>query len=468
MVDRLILAAHPFFKSCGSLAIVVALAALTGCATTDWSPVNAPLAGPIDAKPLFYAVPSAEDGVALGLSFSGGGTRAAAFAYGVLDGLRQHAAADGRSLLDHVKFLSSVSGGSVTAAYYGLFHDRIFADFEQRFLFANAEFDLRTTFGPGIITAALTGGINDQTRLPRWFERELFGRASVKDLMNSSPSVVVNATDVYNRVPFAFTAQTFDAICSDPASVLVADAVAASAAVPVAFVPIVMQIYKDRCLSPLPVWVRAALDDPLAGAKLRATAAAWERYRNDPEVNFLKLADGGIADNFGLSSLSLLLELMDGPGHLVDLAKIRRLVVLVIDAGQQQTGVWTRTAGGSSGIDLAVAAINTGIELSARTNFDLFGRLAREWKRKAIAARCGGPGLARAAAQEPARRCADIDVMVRRLSFDDLGPLRARELSKVSTRFVLPQDEVAAIIQAGRDVVRVVPWEPPQNLARRQ
>jgi NTE family protein len=437
-----------------------ALTGLAGCAATDWSPANAPLSGPITTRPFYYAIPGGADGFVLGLSFSGGGTRAAAFAYGVMDGLRQRLAADGRSLLDHVTFLSGVSGGSVPAAYYGLFHDRMFADFEQRFLYANAEADLRTTFGPGIITAALSGGINDQTRLPRWFERELFGRASVLDLLNASPRVVINATDVYNRVPFAFTAQTFDAICSDPASVLVADAVAASAAVPIAFVPIVMQVYKDRCRNPLPAWVRIALDDGNAGAKIRATASAWERYRNDPDVNFLKLADGGIADNFGLSSLSLLLESMNGPSELIDPAKVRHLIVLVVDAGQQQTGAWTRTAGGSSGVDLAVAAIDTGIESSSRTNFDLFDRLARQWKREAIAARCRGQS------PSPGRHCADLDVTVRRLSFDDLGPMRARELSKVSTRFVLPPDEVAAIIEAGRDVARIVPWDQPQRSAR--
>jgi predicted acylesterase/phospholipase RssA len=457
-----------FSRTLRCLVVAAGTLLVVGCAATDWTPVNAPLAGQTETKPFFYAIPSSEEGLVIGLSFSGGGTRAAAFAYGVLDGLRSRVSSGGRPLLDNVKFLSGVSGGSVTAAYFGLFHERIFADFEQKFLYANAEADLRTTFGPGVITAALSGGVNDQTRLPRWFERELFGHATVKDLIESTPRVIVNATDVYNRVPFAFTAQTFNAICSDPASVLVADAIAASAAVPIAFVPIVMQVYKDRCKSPLPAWVRAAIDDPKAGAKIRATATAWERYRNDPEVNFLKLADGGIADNFGLSSLSLLLESVNGIQNLVDLTHVRHLVVLVVDAGQQQTGAWTRTPGGSSGIDLAVAAIDTGIDSSARTNFDLFDRLIRQWKQEAIASSCRSDiaNFDRAGTSAPGRRCADVDVTVRRLSFDDLGPMRARELSKVSTRFVLPPDEVAAIIQAGRDVARIAHWERQKIIAR--
>ena len=53
------------------------------------------------------------------LSFSGGGTRAAALAYGVLQGLRDTTiAVDGKSrrVLDEVDYVSSVSGGSFTAA----------------------------------------------------------------------------------------------------------------------------------------------------------------------------------------------------------------------------------------------------------------------------------------------------------------------------------------------------------------
>ena len=69
------------------------------------------------------------------LAFSGGGTRAAAFSYGVLEKLaRTEIIWDGRRrrLLDEVDLISSVSGGSFTAAYYGLFGDRIFEDFEEK------------------------------------------------------------------------------------------------------------------------------------------------------------------------------------------------------------------------------------------------------------------------------------------------------------------------------------------------
>ena len=57
------------------------------------------------------------------VSFSGGGTRASAFAYGVLQELAAteiRTAQGSRPLLHEIDMISSVSGGSFTAAYYGL------------------------------------------------------------------------------------------------------------------------------------------------------------------------------------------------------------------------------------------------------------------------------------------------------------------------------------------------------------
>jgi NTE family protein len=78
-----------------------------------------------------------DDTLLLILSFSGGGTRAAAFAYGVLEELTRtevYRSGKMRRLADEIDAITAVSGGSFTAAYFGLFGDRIFQDFEERFL----------------------------------------------------------------------------------------------------------------------------------------------------------------------------------------------------------------------------------------------------------------------------------------------------------------------------------------------
>ena len=76
------------------------------------------------------------------LAFSGGGHRAAALSYGVLGALREVPveSEDGTArLLDQVDTISAVSGGTFTAAYYGLVGEQIFEDYEQRFLSWNME-----------------------------------------------------------------------------------------------------------------------------------------------------------------------------------------------------------------------------------------------------------------------------------------------------------------------------------------
>ena len=96
------------------------------------------------------------------VAFSGGGTRAAAFSYGVLEKLRDTSyTKNGEKvrLLDEIDVISSVSGGSFTAAYYGLFGDRIFGDYEDVFLRRNVQKTLvGSLFNPlNWIRATFTG-----------------------------------------------------------------------------------------------------------------------------------------------------------------------------------------------------------------------------------------------------------------------------------------------------------------------
>src|ERR1043166_6725179 len=85
------------------------------------------------------------DSLQVFLAFSGGGTRAAALSYGVLEELaRTQIVWEGQSrrLLDEVDYISAVSGGSFTAAYYALHGDGIFTDFEEKFLDKNIQGEL--------------------------------------------------------------------------------------------------------------------------------------------------------------------------------------------------------------------------------------------------------------------------------------------------------------------------------------
>ena len=120
------------------LATLMLMGLLGGCASR---PVNPPLAVTDADTGYRFQTRQAhfkdKDDIVI-LAFSGGGTRAAAFSYGVLEFLRRTEVVgpkgDKGSLLDHVDIITGVSGGSFTALAYGLYGDKLFSDYEQRFL----------------------------------------------------------------------------------------------------------------------------------------------------------------------------------------------------------------------------------------------------------------------------------------------------------------------------------------------
>jgi NTE family protein len=121
-----------------AVSLFVALA-LVGCAGR---PVNEPFTkvDPRAGYRPYLRIPKRQNNdphTLFVLSFSGGGTRAAAFSYGVPAGLRRtNLVVDGqrRRLIDEVDAIAGVSGDSFTAFAYALYGDRLFSEYEQRFL----------------------------------------------------------------------------------------------------------------------------------------------------------------------------------------------------------------------------------------------------------------------------------------------------------------------------------------------
>ena len=226
-------------------------------------PDNQPITG--NAEEAFASSrtdPTAGDDVLVGLAFSGGGTRAAAFAHGVLQEIDQttvRTRTGTHSLLDSVGFVSGVSGGAVTAAYYGLKKRAALADFREKFLIRNAEEGLDTSVGPLSLVKALGGGVNDVKVFSRWLNENLFEGATFADFRKTpGPRVWINASDIYNRTPFIYGEATFIALCSNLATYPIADAVAASAAVPIVFTPMVIKTYPGGCTDKPPEWLEKA------------------------------------------------------------------------------------------------------------------------------------------------------------------------------------------------------------------
>jgi len=215
--------------------VVACSALLVACAQIHNDPINQPVPpGPAPTlAELGNDVATYYDDTVIALSFSGGGTRAAAFSYGVLTALDQTSMPNRpTSLLDRVDFVTGVSGGSVLAAYYGLKKRQALVDFKQRFLLRNAQEGLDTSINLVSIAKGLQGGINGPTNFSRWLDDNLFEHATFKSLMRQRrPLIWINASDIYNRTPFVFGRVLFGALCSDLSNYPISLAVAASAAV---------------------------------------------------------------------------------------------------------------------------------------------------------------------------------------------------------------------------------------------
>src|SRR5262249_25956532 len=174
------------------------------------------------------------------LTFSGGGTRAAALADGALRALAETPvkAGDARlPLASQIDLVSSVSGGSVTAAYFALGGTDGLGDLETQFLHSDVMSTLiwRTLLDPA------------QLAYPRidilegYLDEKVFHGKTYADLIAAEqpgrgrrPYVVLNAADMASGSVFSFNQDQFDLICADLARLKVADAVSASAAFPVA------------------------------------------------------------------------------------------------------------------------------------------------------------------------------------------------------------------------------------------
>jgi len=299
-----------FVPHLGKAAPVAVLAALlAGCGSLSVSdPINRPITG--SAENAFASTrtdPTAGDDVLVGLAFSGGGTRAAAFSYGALQEIDQtavHTRNGTHSLLNDVGFVSGVSGGAVTAAYFGLKKRAALADFREKFLLRDAEQGLKTSVDPMSLIKALGGGVNDIGTFADWLDKNVFEGATFADFRKTpGPRVWINASDIYNRTPFIYGEATFIALCSNLATYRIADAVASSAAVPIVFTPMVIKVYPKECTDQPPDWLRKAHNNPNAPPMLKAFADALYNY-HDGASKYVKLLDGGLVDNFGLSGFT--------------------------------------------------------------------------------------------------------------------------------------------------------------------
>ena len=296
------------FLRAGVAAVALAIAVSVSVAACAVRPYNMPLdvVSPAAAYTFANRLPRNSPKLFVVLTFSGGGTRAAAFTLGVLEKLAETTSlVDGEShrLLDEVDVIAAVSGGSFTAAYYGLFGERVFTDFPMQFLHRDVQAEMiATVFSPAGLTKMAASRFNRTDVIAEYLDRTLFEGRTFSDLSSNGrlPYVILNAMDLNTGTTFSFTQMQFDYLCSDLSTFPVARAVMASAAVPILFAPIVLRNYPGHCPGRNPLWVQQALAERNPADHRFHAATALASYADPEAVPYVWLVDGGIVDNLGV------------------------------------------------------------------------------------------------------------------------------------------------------------------------
>lgn len=444
-----------------AISATAAIVLLGGCAST-MAPHNVPFADKVVAQGYRAGASRpawAPEGLVFGLSFSGGGTRAAALAYGVLEELSRTPVMVGgeqRRMLDLVETISAVSGGSYTAAYYGLFGDRIFKDFEPRFLKRNVENELATTFfAPANLFNMSSPYYGRSDVTAEYLDQILFEGRTFADLdaavrQHDRPFVLINATDMARTSRFEFTQDQFDLLCSDIGTYKVSRAVAASSALPVVFSPITLANYAGQCGFSAPPWMTQALRDRHDYVRRYAIASDLYTYLDADKRKYVHLLDGGLSDNLGLRAMLDRLTLA-GPLELADnyqRKNLRRLVRIVVNAQakheypqlDQYAEVPTLSA-------IAFAVGNTTDRYTVETL--AYARSSMNDAAKALAQRQRDLDLPDGG---------DVQAMLIEVSFDDLESEAERAyFNALPTSFNLPAEDIDRLREAGARLLRNSP-----------
>lgn len=388
------------------------------------------------------------------VAFSGGGTRAAAMSYGVLEELRRTAvpgAQPSRALIDDISVISSVSGGSFTAAAYALHGDQLFPSFETNFLKRDVQGKLvGKTFSPWNWPALGSPYYGRSDMAAEYYDRILFHGATFADLRQAqSPFVLINATEVSTGIQFWFTQDLFDNLCSDVSNYPLSRAVAASSAVPVALSPITLQNYAGSCDYVPPPWLRmrSSLSDgiPDSGENaLGGRAREMARLRDRENRPYLHLVDGGVADNLGLRPLLEGLATLESNADFrqgLRFETLKRVVLLSVNARSSPENDWDRRRSPPGIISLALAAPSITMDRYSRDTVDLMGALVRQME-GAVRDQAGG-------------RIKFFPIV---LSFDNLpDPQERRYFLNVPTSFFLSDESVDRLREVGGRLLRNSP-----------
>jgi len=444
---------------------LAALLALTGCATR---PINPPITEADPSTGYRFAtrtnLKSRDDLVVL--AFSGGGTRAAAFSYGVLEFLKRteivRSSGEKVRLLDEVGVITGVSGGSFTALAYGLYGDKLFANYEQGFLKRNVQGELIAgLFNPTLWPHLWSTNWGRSEMAAELYDRILFHGATFADLEpNKNLLVLASATDISTGARMIFDQNFFDAMCSNLDAVPLSRAAAASSAVPVALSPITINNYGGTCnYSPLAALqtFAGATSQPRTIERAARELAELQALADGKNRPYIHLVDGGVADNVGMRAVLVTLEMTEAlqrAGQPTQFDNLRRIVVIMVNSISSPRTRWDESELPPGVVSLAVKASGVPMDhysyesLESLKDTEARWKLMRRLRQSAAFAGNTDPAVA------DDLKSPDIDIYAIDVSFAELKDKAEFEyLNNLPTSFVLPAEAVDRLRTAASTII---------------
>ncbi len=441
----------------------LASALVVGCANFN-QPDNQPTSSVPSPTELEQLKSPRSGETVIGLSFSGGGMRAAAFSYGAIEALAAHETRPGgigRSLIDDVVFVSGVSGGSVPAVYFALHGAKTIPAFRENFLYKDPQSSFNTSISLFSILAILGGGLNNRTGFQNWLDENLLHDATFGDLArDNAPILWVNASDVLNDTVFTFDPSTFAALCSDLKAFKLSEAVAAASAVPGVFSPIVIESFAGQCDYKEPAWIGRVLESPGGTLVVKNQARTLRRYQIRQEHRYLKLYDGGVTDNLGIHSITTNRERYDSliaPMLPKGVVSMKNLLFILVNAGTKAGTNFHKRIEGPNGIEGLGAVVDTLMSTATARTRDDFFRAMKDWRDDMIKYRCGlGERQVRELIGDRQEwDCKDVQFHILDLRFDQVtDPSLRANLKKIPTAYVLPRNQTDLLVKTAGELLR--------------
>jgi NTE family protein len=448
---------------------ILAAAALAGCASR---PINEPITqfDPKAGYRPYLIIPKRQNNdpqTLFVLSFSGGGTRAAAFSYGVLEELRRTEIVAGgqrRRLIDEVDVITGVSGGSFTALAYALHGEKLFSEYEQRFLKRDVQGELLArTLNPFNWWRFIGGSAGRSELAADLYDEILFEGATFGDLLDKpGPAALATATDISTGSRLAFFQNDFDLLCSDLGKVRLSRAAATSSAVPVVLSATTFNNYGGSCGYKYPAWV-AVVSNPDPKKRVRPSGRAYQRYLEMKEFQdstnrpYIHLVDGGVSDNLGVRGVLETLEELAVSSEFrgeVGFGGIHRIVLVVVNARSSPPTDWNQIESPPGMVAQLLQSTSVPIDRYSFETIETMKDRAEiaKWRRELLVAQARLAGATEAQAEA---RVPKVSLEVLDVSFDALqDPKERAYFMDLPTSFVLPAEAIDRLREVAGKLLR--------------